>query len=170
MASATARRLIGEAEETPPSSSVASEWFASLGDTIKSVLADGSVDDIEINATVLMLPDEHVSPDEFTERPATWEEAQNPAITAKGNWVVVNDAGQPITAYSVYAHRFNKGVEFISDHKTHEEALAEANGLAALLGAKVHDLTPDATAAFNPVEEKDYGSNFVRRLVGKVLK
>ena len=139
MASGIARRLVGEAEVDPPPPSAAEEWFSSLSASVKDLLVDGSVNDIEVNATVLMIPSDPHG-EEFAQRAATWEEAQNP--DHDGDWEVVNGPDDPVTAYSVYAHRWNSGSTFIEDYQTHEEALREAHGIAALLGVEVRDLTP----------------------------
>jgi hypothetical protein len=165
MASGIARRLIGEAEETPPPSSAASGWFASLGDTVASIIVDGGVDDIEIQATALHVRDSEDGEDgdEFLERTATWEEAQS---DISGNWSTVDSPDQPVTAYSIYAHRRKLGNVHISDHKTHEEATTEAHGIAALLGVEVQDLCP----ANDPRVNEAYGEEFLDDLANKALQ
>lgn len=162
MASGTARRMIGEAEEIPPPSSLASDWFKSLGDTVSSIIVDGGVDDIEIQATALHVRDSEDG-DEFLERTATWEEAQS---EISGNWSTVDSHDQPVTAYSIYAHRTQLGNVHISDHKTHEEATTEAHGIAALLGVEVNDMCP----ASDPRVNEDYGEEFLDDLTNKALQ
>lgn len=167
MPSRLAIRIMGEAEEVPPSrSSVASEWFKELGGEAQSILVDGNVDNIEIQATALLVPDRpHQAGDDYGtweehgERVATWEEAQNPAV--EGNWQTVDEPGQPITAFSIYAHRRDSGAHHIEDFKTHEEAETKASALSALLGVGVSD--------FSPLTEA-YSKKFIRDLVKKSLK
>ncbi|MGV0949164.1 MAG: hypothetical protein ACOYB3_00735 [Azonexus sp.] len=167
MASGIARRLIGEAEETPPPPSIAQEWFNELGEEVVAILADGGVKHLELEATALMVKDDP-SAEESTEHTATWEEAQND--DGNGSWTTVHDENTPITAFSVYARRTasrmsDEEAVHISDHRTHEEAETSANALAALLGVHVIDFSIATGEAF----ESMYDTGFINRLVTKAL-
>jgi len=167
MASRTARRLIGEAEETPPPPSVAQAWFNELGDEVIAILADGGVEHLELEAAALMVRDDPAA-DESTEHTATWEEAQDE--NTEGSWTTVHDENTPLTAFSVYARHTasrmgDEEAVHISDHRTHEEAETSANALAALLGVEVIDFSIATGKAF----ESMYDAGFINRLVTKAL-
>lgn len=172
MASRLAAMLIGEAGETPPpSTSIAADWFNELGSEVQQILVDGNVDNLELQKTALLVKDKPVKAgddygtwDEFTERVASWEEAQNPDL--EGNWEVVHDSGQPHTAFSLYVHRKDEGATHIEDFKTFEEAETKGNALAALLGVELFDFTP----ADQAVQQEAYSNQFISALVRKALK
>lgn len=142
MASKTARRLTGEADETSSQPSAAQSWFDSLGDTVQSILAGGDIRNLEIEAVALMVSDDKAS-EESTEHAATWEEAQDANVD--GRWTTVHDENTPITGFAVYARRKKDRVwqelaAHVKDFQTHEEAETYAEALAALLsGVAVND-------------------------------
>lgn len=165
MASWLATRMIGEAGETPPpSSSVAADWFNELGNEVQQILVDGNVDNLELQKTVLLIRDGPMIGDEYAERAATWEEAQNPDL--EGNWEVVHDSGQPHTAFSLYVRRKDEGATHIEDFPTFEEAETKGNAIAALLGVELFDFTP----ADQAVQQEAYSNQFISALVRKALK
>lgn len=167
MPSGLANRLIGEAEATPPPSSVAQEWFNYLGAEAQAVLSSGNVKHLEIEAAVLLVPDDP-NAEESTEHVGTWEEANDPNV--KGSWSTVHDENTPFTCYSVYArHSADRmsaeSAAHLYDCQTHEEAERRANALSALLGVKVVDFSIATGKAF-----ETYGNKFIDTLVKKALK
>jgi len=143
MPSQLAIRLIGEAGEQPPlPSAIGQEWFDSLSGQAQAIMAEyPTTDAIELQATVLTVNPDPGPGDEYVAKALTWEEAA--AIDGAGDWDVVTEKGDPITAYSIYVHMQGRGVNHIEDYKTHEEARAIADGLAAMLGVPVNDFSPE---------------------------
>lgn len=149
MPSRLAARIIGETEENLPSrSSVAAEWFNSLGSEVQNIVAEGNVDKIEIRAMVFLVKDkpykagdDYAQWTEYSDRIASWEETQNPEL--RGGWQVTYDSNTPPTAFSLYAKMTNGEDRHIEDFKTYEEAQRKGSAISALLGVEIDDLVPE---------------------------